>query len=80
MSHFENFILLDAFLMYYQECHYSHSDFVLIEITGLSPCIRKDSKSSAKASDLEYFLILRLLPVISITTVMTVMYHYSVKH
>ena len=68
MSHFDNFILLTVFLMYYQECHYSHSDFVVIEITGLSPFIRKDSKSSAKASDLEYFLILVPLPLISITT------------
>ena len=68
MSHFENSILLAVFLMYYQECHYSHSDFVVIEITGLSPCIRKDSKSSAKASDFESVLLLGLWQVIYITT------------
>ena len=56
MSHFENSILLAVFLMYYQEFHYSHLDFVVIEITSLSPCIRKDSKSLAKALDFcQYF-------------------------
>ena len=38
------FGLVVVFLMYYEECHYYHSDLVVIEITGLSPRSRKDSK------------------------------------
>ena len=47
--------------------HYCQEDFGVIEITGKSPRIRKYSKSEALAEDFEYFLILGLLPVISIT-------------
>ena len=48
--------------------HYCQEDFVVIEITGQSPSIRKYSKSEALAEDFESFLIQGLRPVISITT------------
>ena len=48
--------------------HYCQEDFVVIEITGKSPSIRKYSKSEALAEDFESFLIQGLRPVISITT------------
>ena len=46
--------------------HYCQEGFVVIEITGKSPSIRKYSKSEALAEDFESFLIQGLRPVISI--------------
>ena len=47
--------------------HYCLEDFVVIEITGKSPSIRKYSKLEALAEDFESFLIQGLRPVISLT-------------
>ena len=48
--------------------HYCQEDFVVIEITGKSPSVRKYYKCKALAEDFESFLIQGLRPVISITT------------
>ena len=49
-------MLLVMFLIHFEEWNYRHSDFVAVEITGLNPFFRKDSKSSTKASDLAHKL------------------------
>ena len=43
--------------------HYCQEDFVVIEITGKSPTIRKYSKSKALAEDFESFLMQELRPL-----------------
>jgi hypothetical protein len=41
---FSNFLTYSCVFNVSQECHYCHLDLVVIEITGLSPRSRKDSK------------------------------------